>query len=82
MNHSAEATMTSKGQVTIPISVRKALGLKPGVKLLFTWSNEGTVSIQARKVCVSSIFGLMESEHSVEFGEMNPETGFGAHDFD
>jgi bifunctional DNA-binding transcriptional regulator/antitoxin component of YhaV-PrlF toxin-antitoxin module len=26
------ATVTSKGQITIPIEVRKALGLKPGVR--------------------------------------------------
>ncbi len=82
MNNSAEATMTSKGQVTIPVSVRKALGLKPGVKLLFSWDHGEVVSIRPREVCVSGIFGLMESDRSVSIDEMDPETGFGSHDFD
>ena len=29
------ATMTSKGQITVPQSVRDALGLKPGAKIDF-----------------------------------------------
>ena len=28
-------TMTQKGQVTIPVSIRKALGVKPGQKVAF-----------------------------------------------
>lgn len=30
-----KATMTSKGQVTIPLAIRKALGLRTGTQLLF-----------------------------------------------
>ncbi|MDR0350575.1 MAG: AbrB/MazE/SpoVT family DNA-binding domain-containing protein [Coriobacteriales bacterium] len=29
------ATVTSKGQITIPVSIRRELGLKAGSKLLF-----------------------------------------------
>lgn len=29
------ATMTSKGQITVPKSVREALGLEPGAEVLF-----------------------------------------------
>ena len=29
------ATVTSKGQITIPVSIRKELGLKKGSKVLF-----------------------------------------------
>ncbi|MGA2218637.1 MAG: AbrB/MazE/SpoVT family DNA-binding domain-containing protein [Terracidiphilus sp.] len=29
------ATLTSKGQITIPVEVRKSLGVKPGDKLRF-----------------------------------------------
>lgn len=28
-------TLTEKGQITIPLSVRKRLGLKPGMRLVF-----------------------------------------------
>ena len=82
MNHSAEATITSKGQVTIPASVRRALGLKPGIKLLFSWDQDGVVSIRPREVCISSIFGLMDSEESVSIDDMDPETGFDFNDCD
>lgn len=38
----SSATVTSKGQVTIPIDVRTRLGLKPGSRLVFVpWDNGG-----------------------------------------
>ena len=49
MSDTAEATITSKGQVTIPSSVRKRLGVKPGDKLTFSIEPDGTVSLRARK---------------------------------
>jgi len=33
--HTFETTLTSKGQVTIPVEIRKALKLKPKDKVLF-----------------------------------------------
>jgi len=39
----AEATVSSKNQIVIPREARKALGLKPGDKVLFTvLGNRGT----------------------------------------
>lgn len=35
------ATLTSKGQITIPASVRKALGLRPGAKVDFIAQEDG-----------------------------------------
>ena len=35
------AKMTSKGQITIPVKVRKALGLKPGVRVDFYEVEDG-----------------------------------------
>ncbi|MDP9899084.1 AbrB/MazE/SpoVT family DNA-binding domain-containing protein [Variovorax ginsengisoli] len=37
----AIATLTSKGQITLPMSVRKALGLRPGAKLDFIAQDDG-----------------------------------------
>ena len=34
-----EATITSKGQVTIPVEVRKRFGLKEGERIVFTERN-------------------------------------------
>lgn len=35
------ATLTSKGQITIPLAVRTSLGLHPGAKLDFSLSEDG-----------------------------------------
>jgi AbrB family looped-hinge helix DNA binding protein len=35
------ATVTSKGQITIPLKVRKDMGLKPGSRVLFHPQKDG-----------------------------------------
>ena len=35
------AKITSKGQITIPVEIRQALGVKPGDKLIFERTAEG-----------------------------------------
>jgi antitoxin PrlF len=49
MSNTAEATITSKGQVTIPSLIRNQLGVKPGDKLTFSIAADGTVTLRARK---------------------------------
>ena len=39
------ASLTSKGQVTIPVEVRRLLGIKPGEKIAFVLNGEGTVQL-------------------------------------
>ena len=39
------AKVTSKGQITIPVSIRKRLGINEGDKLLFIDSPEGVVMV-------------------------------------
>jgi AbrB family looped-hinge helix DNA binding protein len=39
----ASATVTSKGQVTIPARVRDAIGIRPGARLLFRVENDHVV---------------------------------------
>jgi len=42
----AVATVTSKGQVTIPVSVRRRLALEEHDRLLFTISSDGEVTLR------------------------------------
>ena len=42
------STMTSKGQVTIPVEIRKELGLEAGDKVSFRKSDQGVVIESAR----------------------------------
>jgi AbrB family looped-hinge helix DNA binding protein len=41
------ATVTSKGQVTIPKPIRDRLGIKPGTKVAFSLDKDGRAFIQA-----------------------------------
>lgn len=45
----AEATLTSKGQVTIPKVVRDALGLKEGDRVDFVETDQGVLLVAATR---------------------------------
>ncbi len=44
----AFATVTSKGQTTIPLEVRTAAKLKPGDRIHFTVLADGTIILRAK----------------------------------
>jgi AbrB family looped-hinge helix DNA binding protein len=53
------ARVTSKGQVTIPVKIRRALDIEPGDELLFDLDGEGT-RVQVRKrTRLTSLFGAL-----------------------
>ncbi|HKM81142.1 MAG TPA: AbrB/MazE/SpoVT family DNA-binding domain-containing protein [Candidatus Acidoferrum sp.] len=54
----AEATLSSKNQIVIPREARKALGLKPGDKLLFTVMGDRLIVIQKPKSFAAALRGL------------------------
>ncbi|QOL35524.1 AbrB/MazE/SpoVT family DNA-binding domain-containing protein [Bifidobacterium lemurum] len=41
------AKVTSKGQITIPASIRKAVGVREGDKVLFVQEDNGTISLRS-----------------------------------
>ena len=53
------ATITSKGQVTIPKEVRDALAIQTGDVLDFQKDTDGTFRVQARKVHASDLAGML-----------------------
>lgn len=53
------ATMTNKGQVTIPKKVRDALHLQSGDKLEFVCEEEGIVTVRPVKKSVDEVFGRL-----------------------
>jgi AbrB family looped-hinge helix DNA binding protein len=66
------ATMTSKGQVTIPKDIRDALRLKAGDKLDFQVQPDGSYRIVPRKVDILSVFGMLKNNGiHVTVEEMN-----------
>jgi antitoxin PrlF len=40
------ATVTSKGQVTIPVEIRNRLGIEPGSRLVFVIDDDGRVALR------------------------------------
>ena len=44
-----EATVTSKGQITVPGELRKALGVTAGDRVRFVQAPDGSIQLEARK---------------------------------
>ena len=67
------ATVTSKGQVTIPKSVREKLGVKQGDKVDFRVGDDGTVSVVPITYSVESVFGIFahKATKPVSLAEMD-----------
>jgi AbrB family looped-hinge helix DNA binding protein len=56
----ARATLTSKGQITVPKSVRDALGVSAGDRLAFRVGEDGTVTVVPETVDLRSLRGLIK----------------------
>ena len=55
------ATITSKGQITIPKEVRDALGVKAGDRLAFRTRHDGTVVVEAETIDLRSLRGVLKA---------------------
>ena len=53
------ATMTSKGQTTIPKDIREGLGLKPKDQVSFTLMPDGAVIMRAKKRSLGELYGVL-----------------------
>lgn len=56
---SFEATVTGKGQVTIPKEVRERLGVRRGGKVRFAIEEGGRVAMRARPSSIQDLFGIL-----------------------
>jgi antitoxin PrlF len=54
-----DATLTSKGQTTIPKSIRDSLRMKAGDKMTFTLMPDGVVVMRVKNKHVSDLGGLL-----------------------
>ncbi len=54
-----QATVTSKGRITIPIEVRRKLNLKPGDRIDFVVDHAGGVRLQPTKAPLASLLGIL-----------------------
>ncbi len=56
----SEATITSKGQVTIPADIRRTLGVAAQDRLTFTPMPDGTVVLRAKNKSLLDIKGMLK----------------------
>jgi len=66
------ATVTSKGQITIPLGVRQALGLQPGVRIDFYEIEPGAYAFRPRVDSIMELRGCLAYDGpTITIEEMN-----------
>lgn len=72
-----EATMTSKGQITVPKEVREALGVQAGDVLDFVIDEGGRVTVRTLRKDYKRLFGMLRNEvkHALTIEEMDEAIG-------
>lgn len=70
-----EATVTSKGQVTLPSELRKRLGIQKGSRVRFSIPANGPVEVEPVRYELEDLWRLAESgtkpKRVMSFDEMN-----------
>ncbi len=60
-----DATLTSKGQTTIPKEIRESLGMKPGDRMTFTLMHDGTVVMRVKRRKVMDLGGILRKQRRI-----------------
>ena len=69
-----DATLTSKGQTTIPKEIRDSLGMKPGDRMTFTLMQDSTVVMRVKSKSVTELAGMLHKKgrKSVPVEQLSP----------
>lgn len=69
-----DATLTSKGQTTIPKEIRDSLGMKPGDRMTFTLMADGTVIMRVKNKSIMELAGMLHKKgrKAVALAKMSP----------
>ena len=59
---STDATLTSKGQTTIPKEIRDGLGMKRGDRITFTLMPDATVVMRVKSKSVTDLAGTLQKK--------------------
>ena len=57
-----DATLTSKGQTTIPKEIRDSLGMKPGDRMTFTLMPDATVVMRVEGKSITALAGPLHKK--------------------
>jgi antitoxin PrlF len=73
------ATLTSKGQITLPKQVRDRLGVKPGDRIAFRERADGAIVVEAEAASLLDLFGMLKPrKRGVTLEDMEDAIGRGA----
>jgi len=69
----ADATLTSKGQTTIPKEIRDSLNMKAGDRMTFTLMPDATVVMRVKSKSVTKMAGVLHKKgrKSVPVGQLS-----------
>jgi len=56
-----ESTITSKGQTTVPAEVRALVDAKPGTRLVWSVTPDGTIIVRAKTKSILDMAGLVKA---------------------
>ena len=67
-------SVTSKGQVTIPLKLRQQLGIRAGSKIVFEWVRDHLeIRVKSNPIAVpNSGFGLLKSKRKAVPADFDP----------
>jgi AbrB family looped-hinge helix DNA binding protein len=71
----AESAVTSKGQITIPVEVRRAMGLKPSDRVVFTVMPDGTTVMRAKTRSLAELAGSLKPKKKRKVAVQNMRIG-------
>ena len=57
-----EAKVMSKGQITLPVEIRKSLGVSSGDRIVFVVSDEGVFIINSATAAIKFMHTMMKDE--------------------
>ncbi|WP_310452327.1 AbrB/MazE/SpoVT family DNA-binding domain-containing protein [Sulfuritalea sp.] len=63
------SSVTTKGQVTIPIELRERLGIKPGDRVGFVAEGDRIV-LQRQETAIEAVFGIVKSGKGATLEQM------------
>lgn len=69
-----ESTITAKGQTTVPADVRALVHAKPGTRLAWSVTPDGTIIVRAKTKSILDMAGMVKAPRGrrVAIEDMNP----------
>jgi antitoxin PrlF len=76
MGVAEDATVTSKGQVTIPKRIRDALDIEAGTEVEFVLQDDGSIRVRPKRPAMERLRAVQETlaEHDVDVEKLREES--------